>query len=204
MKNLFGIFLLSAVSTVSLTAGQAPALRKAPELAFTIPGEGEKLLSQYRGKVVALEFILTTCPHCQAASRDLTKYQQEMGKRGLQVIDLAINALDDMRKPNEAEEMVTAFSRNFQVGFPVGYVPRPQMLTFLGVLTNERMVVPQLVLIDRKGFIHYQTSISSGPDWDSVAKEPALHEHLEELVAAGSTTTARPKNKMVAASAPQK
>src|SRR5580700_2974247 len=114
-------------------AGEAAALRKAPELAFTLPGEGEKLLSQYRGKVVALEFILTTCPHCQAASKDLTRYQQELGARGFQVIDLAINALDDMRTPAEAEQMVNGFVRNFQVGFPVGYLPRPQMMSFLGV-----------------------------------------------------------------------
>jgi len=182
-------------------AADAPALRKAPELAFTLPGEGEKLLSQYRGKVVALEFILTTCPHCQAASHDLTKYQQDMGKRGLQVIDLAINALDDMRKPAEAEQMVTTFVRNFNVGFPVGYVPRPQMLTFLGFSPMDRMVVPQLVLIDRKGFIHYQTSAISGPDWDSVAKEPALREHLEELLNMGNSTSTHAKSKMVASAA---
>jgi peroxiredoxin len=200
VKSFLGIFLLSAVSSVSLMAGDA-ALRKAPELAFTLPGEGERLLSQYRGKVVALEFILTTCPHCQAASHDLTKYQEEMGKRGLQVIDLAINALDEMRKPFEAEQMVTAFVRNYNVGFPVGYVPRPQMLTFLGFSATDRMVVPQLVLIDRKGFIHYQTSATSGPDWDKVAKEPALREHLEELLNMGSTTSVHPKSKMVASAA---
>ena len=179
-------------------AGQSAALRKAPELAFTLPGQGEKLLSQYRGKVVALEFILTTCPHCQAASHELTKYQQDMGKRGLQVIDLAINALDDMRTPAEAEEMATTFVRTYNVGFPVGFVPRPQMLTFLGFSPVDRMVVPQLVLIDRKGFIHYQTSATSGPDWDSVAKEPALHDHLEELLSMGSSTSTHAKSKMVA------
>jgi peroxiredoxin len=182
-------------------AGESAALRKAPELAFTLPGQGEKLLSQYRGKVVVLAFILTTCPHCQAASRDLTKYQQDMGKRGLQVIDLAINALDDMRKPGEAEQLVTEFANNYQVGFPVGYVPRPQMLTFLGASPTDRMVVPQFVLIDRKGFIHYQTSASSGPDWDSVAKEPALREHIEELLAMGNSTSAHSKSKMVASAA---
>lgn len=178
---------------------QAAELRKAPELAFTIPGEGERLLSQYRGKVVALEFILTTCPHCQAASHELTKYQAELGKRGLQVIDLAINALDNMHKPAEADQMVMDFVRTYQVGFPVGYLPRPQMMSFLGVSPAERMVVPQLVLIDRKGFIHYQTSANSGPDWDSVAKEPAVRQHIEELLNMSSTTSA--KNKMVATSA---
>jgi thiol-disulfide isomerase/thioredoxin len=198
MKSVFGILLLSAVSTVSLIGAEAPALRKAPELAFTVPGQGEKLLSQYRGKVVALEFILTTCPHCQAASHELTKYQQEMGKRGLQIIDLAINALDDMRQPSEAEQIVTQFSRTFEVGFPVGYLPRPQMLSFLGFSPTDRMVVPQLVLIDRKGFIHYQTSATSGPDWDYVAKEPALREHIEELLSMNNNTSARSKSRMVA------
>ena len=201
MKSVIGIFLLSAVSTVSLTAAEGAALRKAPELAFTLPGQGERLLSQYRGKVVALEFILTTCPHCQAASRDLTKYQQELGNRGFQVIDLAINALDDMRTPAQAEDIVNAFVHNYQVGFPVGYVPRPQMISFLGA-SSERMVVPQLVLIDRKGFIHYQTSMSSGPDWDRVATEPALRQHIDELLAIGSGTAgAHAKTKMVASSA---
>ena len=205
VKSVFGILLISAVSTASLTAGESAPLRKAPELAFTIPGQGERLLSQYRGKVVALEFILTTCPHCQASSHELTKYQQEMGKRGLQVIDLAINALDDMRKPAEAEQMVAAFRQNFQVGFPVGYVPRAQMLSFLGFSPVDRMVVPQLVLIDRKGFIHYQTSAISGPDWDAVAKEPALREHLEELLAFGNgaRTSTRAKGKMVASVHPR-
>lgn len=179
--------------------------RKAPELAFTIPGEGQRLLSQYRGKVVALEFIMTTCPHCQAASKEMTKYQEEFGKRGLQVIDLAINALDGMGGTSEAEEMVTRFKTTFAVGFPVGYVPRAQMTTFMGFSLLDRMVVPQLVLIDRKGIIHYQTPATSGPAWDAVMKEPALRQHLEELLAMGNgpVTTTHPKSKMVASAAKQ-
>ena len=201
MKSVFGFIILSAVSTVSLLAGDVVVPRKAPELAFTIPGEGEKLLSQYRGKVVALEFIMTTCPHCQAASHDMTKYQEEFGKRGLQVIDLAINALDGTGGPTEANEMVTRFKNNFQVGFPVGYLPRVQMMTFMGFTPADRMVVPQLVLIDRKGIIHYQTPAISGPQWESVMKEPYLREHLEELLALGNSTASRAKSKMVASAA---
>jgi hypothetical protein len=153
-----------------------------------------------------LEFILTTCPHCQAASHELTRYQQEFGSRGLQVIDVAINALDNMRKPAEADMMVSEFSRAFQVGFPVGYIPRDQMMSFLGVSPTELMVVPQLVLIDRKGYIHYQTSAKSGPAWDSVATEPALRQHLEEMMAPANSAThsTRAKSKMVASRATQK
>ncbi len=201
MKSLFGFLLLSAVSTVSLLAGDVVVPRKAPELAFTIPGEGQKLLSQYRGKVVALEFIMTTCPHCQAASRDMTKYQAEFGGRGLQVIDLAINALDGTGGPSEAAEMVTRFKNSFQVGFPVGYLPRAEMMNFMGFTLADRMVVPQLALIDRKGIIHYQTPAVSGPQWESVMKEPGLREHLEELLAMGNSTATRSKSKIVASAA---
>ena len=70
---------------VSLLASAGQALRKAPELSFNIPGKGPQLLSQYRGKVVALSFIFTTCPHCQAESKVMTKFQQEFASRGLQV-----------------------------------------------------------------------------------------------------------------------
>jgi hypothetical protein len=205
VKSLIEIFLLAAVSGVSLFAGDVVVPRKAPELAFTIPGEGERLLSQYRGKVVALEFIYTTCPHCQEASKTMTKYQEEFGKRGLQVIDLAVNALDGMGGTSEADQMVTRFKTNFQVGFPVGYIPRIQMMTFMGFSLVDRMVVPQLVLIDRKGIIHYQTPATSSPAWDNVMKEPYLRQHLEELLAMGNgpVTSTHPKSKMVASAAKQ-
>jgi thiol-disulfide isomerase/thioredoxin len=166
--------------------------RKAPELAFTVPGQGEKLISQYRGKVVALEFILTTCPHCQAASRTMSKFQQEYGSRGLQVLDVAINALDDGRTPAQASQMVQNFANEFQVAFPVGFTTRDQMLTFMGFSLMDRFVVPQLVLIDRKGIIHYQTP----PLGDEHAmQEDVIRQRLEELLSLGAGSSG-PVNKM--------
>ena len=71
MKLLTSIVALSLAAAYLIADPATP--RKAPELAFTLAGQGDKLLSQYRGKVVALEFILTTCPHCQASSHTMTK-----------------------------------------------------------------------------------------------------------------------------------
>lgn len=174
----------------ALSFGQTEQLHKAPELAFTIPSEGQKLLSQYRGKVVALEFILTTCPHCQAASREMTKYQQEYGSRGFQALDLAINALDEGRTDAQAAQMVQMFALNFQVGFPVGYVPRDQMMAFMEFTMADRMVVPQLVLIDKRGYIHYQTPASDASgEWGKLMQPAAIQQHIEELLALGTGTT---------------
>jgi thiol-disulfide isomerase/thioredoxin len=188
------ILLLSAA--VALLAGRLPAadnpaIRKAPELAFNIPGEGQKLLSQYRGKVVALEFILTTCPHCQAASHVMTKFQQEYGPRGFQALDVAINGLDENRTPDQADTLVKIFQTNFQVGFPVGWIPRDQMMAFMGFSMADRMVVPQLVLIDRKGYIHYQTPAGDSAAWTSLMNDDAIRQHIEELLALSSNSAAK-------------
>jgi thiol-disulfide isomerase/thioredoxin len=102
--------LLLALSVGSLFAADGPAPRKAPELAFTLPGVGPKLLSQYRGKVVAIEFIMTTCPHCQAAAKVMTQYQKDYGSRGYQSIDLAINVLANNASPASASQQVSAFA----------------------------------------------------------------------------------------------
>ncbi|MBV8551022.1 MAG: TlpA family protein disulfide reductase [Acidobacteriaceae bacterium] len=184
--------LFAAAALLLLSAwlfADANPIRKAPELAFTIPGQGEKLLSQYRGKVVALEFILTTCPHCQAASRVMTQFQQEFGPRGLQCIDLAINALDEGRTPDQASQMAADFQRNFQVGFPVGYIARDPMMAFMGFSVLQRMVVPQMVLIDRNGNIHYQTPASDSEDWTKLMNESTIRQHIEELLAIPVSST---------------
>lgn len=191
MKRI--LILSAAVALIAgcLPAADNPGLRKAPELAFNMPGEGQKLLSQYRGKVVALEFILTTCPHCQAASHVMTKFQEEYGPRGFQALDLAINGLDENRTPDQADALVKAFQTNFQVGFPVGWIPRDQMMAFMGFSMADRMVVPQLVLIDRKGNIHYQTPAGNTDDWVKLMSDDTLRQHIEELLALGNTTASK-------------
>ena len=177
-KFLISVAAIS-VLTGSLIAADAPPLRKAPELSVAIPGQGQRQLSDYRGKVVALEFIFTTCPHCQAASKLMSKLQDEYGPRGLQVIDVAIN-------PN-ADLLVENFAKDFHTTFPVGWTTPQQMQAFMGFGDN-RYVVPQFVLIDRKGYIHYQTPALSGDDWTKLMAESAIRQHIEELL--GSNTSA--------------
>ena len=147
--------LLGALSVVAFACASfgedtlAPAIRKAPEVAFTVPGQGQKLLSQYRGKVVALEFIETWCPHCQAASHVMSRFQNEYGAKGFQALDLAFSENEDLK--------VADFAKEQQTQFPVGWTTRDQALAFLGLSAVQRFVVPQLILIDREGMIHYQT-----------------------------------------------
>ncbi len=177
--------ILVSLASVALLAGLSMAAdtgaeRKAPELAFNIPGQGQKLLSQYRGKVVALEFIFTTCPHCQAASKVMDKFQQEFGARGFQALDVAVNDNADLK--------VQDFAKDFQVDFPVGWTLRDQMIAFMG-WTSTYYVVPQLVLIDREGYIHYQTPEREDASWEKLMNPDAIHQHIEELLSENSSAS---------------
>ena len=178
MKALFVIVLLMEVILGSAAVSE-PALRKSPELAFTLPDQGQKLISQYRGKVVALEFILTTCPHCQAASRVMTGMQERYGKQGFQALDVAVDPNADLRIEN--------FHKDYQVNFPVGWASIDQMMAYMGF--TERPVVPQLVLIDRNGNIHYQTPRLG--DSDSM-KEEVISSRIEELLKQSRERSSRP------------
>ncbi|MGH9584495.1 MAG: TlpA family protein disulfide reductase [Bryobacteraceae bacterium] len=188
MRNIAICIAGLAFAAGSLLAQNTSARRKAPEFAFSIPGHGQKLLSQYRGKVVALEFIFTTCPHCQAAAKLMTKFQQEYGPRGLQVIDVAVN--------QNADLLVDDFARDFHVNFPVGWALRDQAASFMNFASGY-FVVPQLALIDRKGYIRYQTPATETPDWDKLMNEPSLRRHIQDLLSqGGSASTHRGDNRV--------
>lgn len=180
MKRIRSLLAILVLSLFRIGAAEPTTVHQAPELAFKVPGQGEVLLSHYKGQVVALEFIKTTCAHCQAASRLMTQMQRQYGSRGFQAVDVAINALDEGENEAQANLLVETFSRNFQVGFPVGWVTRDQFLRFTGFSVMELTVVPQLVIIDRRGNIRYQTPARG----DEVSmKEATIRGRLEELLA---------------------
>ena len=174
MKKILVLFAGLSLLSGSLIADDLEVVHKAPSLTFTIPGSGQKTLADYLGKVVALEFIFTTCPHCQAASHVMSKFQEQYASRGLQVLDVAVN-------PN-ADLLVENFSKDYQVKFPVGWTPDSNMTAFMGFQPG-RYVVPQLVLIDRKGFIHYQTPSTEDAKWDAMMKEDSIRQRIEQLLA---------------------
>lgn len=172
-------FAATVACLVAAQFASAEEPRKAPELAFTVPGQGTKLLSQYKGKVVSLEFIFTTCPHCQAATKLMEEFQKEFGPRGFQAIDVAVN--------DNADLLVENFAKDFQVNFPVGWVLRDQMISFMG-WTDPYFVVPQQVMIDRKGMIRYQTPQREDANWDKLMNKDTIRQHIEELVGGGSAS----------------
>jgi len=126
-----------------------PVPRKSPEFTLTTAADKQSLLSSYRGKVVVIGFIYTTCPHCQAFSMVLEKLYKELGPRGFQPIDIAWN--------ENAKLMIGDFAQHLGITFPMFYSTYDPVMSYMGFSIMDRPVVPLVVVIDKKGMIRAQS-----------------------------------------------
>ncbi len=96
--------LLVFVPVIAL--GQEPAQLRIKDI------QGRYLsLSDYRGKVVLINFWATWCPPCRKEIPDLIKYQRDYRKQGLQVIGVTY--------PPQTLAEVRRFVRRARVNYPV-------------------------------------------------------------------------------------
>lgn len=159
--------------------------RPAPEFVIRPVNGPQILLSKYRGKVIALEFLQTTCPHCQNCSALLNNFYKEYGPRGFQPVGVAFNDFAAMLVPD--------YVSSLQLTFPVGIGTREEVMSYLQFPMVERMYVPQLIFIDRKGIIRAQY----GGDNDFFKNEEAnMRAQIESLLKepAERPRTAAPKS----------
>jgi peroxiredoxin len=144
-RLLVGLASVSFIATM-LFAAQIP--RPAPELTFSLPGGKQMNLSSFKGKVVALEFLLTTCPHCKKCSSSMQRVYEKLGNRGFQPVGVAIN--------DRALDLVPGFINELQLTFPVGASAHNKAVDFLQHPVMLTLMMPQLVIIDKKGSIRAQ------------------------------------------------
>ena len=139
------LIVVLALTGAALTAA-AQAARPSPAIEIRV-GNAPLDLSQYRGKVVALAFIDTNCPHCQDLTRTLIPISRGYGPRGVQVVECAFN--------DGAEGLLPRFIQQFQPPFPVGWTTRSAVLSYLqiSILDTRPLYVPHMVFIDRRGLI---------------------------------------------------
>jgi thiol-disulfide isomerase/thioredoxin len=171
-----------ALAAPTLTAADIP--RTPDELAITLAGGKQVTLSQYKGKVVAVLFILTTCPHCEAAVQCLMQDQKEFGPRGFQAIASAIE--------EQAETSVPEFIRRLKPPFPVGYSGLKPSMDFMQHPPKETPHMPLIAFIDRRGILRAQYE-GMEPFFvpDRMARN--IHDKIAALLGAGAPAKAQPK-----------
>lgn len=172
------LLAVAGILLTGLMAAAAEVPRQAPEYAFNYPGGRQDLLSKYKGKVVALEFLFTTCPHCQTSARTLSKLQREYGSKGFQAIGVAINPNPD----------IASFTQQYATGFPVATGTRDSAMSFLQhSYMAPNFYVPQMVFIDKKGVIRGQYG---GTDpFLGQNHEANMRGMIEKLLAEGGGST---------------
>jgi peroxiredoxin len=139
--------VLAALLCAALASG-ADVPRPAPEFAIRLMDGTDMLLSQQRGKVVCLLFILTTCPHCQKLVGTMSKLQNELGPQGLVTMAGATQDMPSLYIPD--------FIRDFKPAFPVGGADRNLAMQFMQHDPHYIFYNPTMTLIDRSGVIRAQ------------------------------------------------
>ena len=122
---------LTLVVCLSVAAFAQPALpRAAEDFRITDPSGKTLTVSECRGKVVVMQFLYTTCSHCQETARMLSTLEKEFGPRGLQVIGVAFNP--EAQRPG----VIGDFMKTNDVAFPVGAATPDAALAFLQAAGN--------------------------------------------------------------------
>src|SRR5580658_5849263 len=132
MRSLILSSVLVALGAAAFAGGPIP--RPAPPLDFTDSTGKHIVLSNYKGKVVVVQFLLTTCPHCQRFSQLLDELQADYGPKGFQALGAAVN--------EATPEMAKDYQTKYAQAFPVGPPPENLVRPFLGMSVMERPGFP--------------------------------------------------------------
>ena len=178
------LFALTLPAFVVPASAMPPVPRKSPEFTITDTSGKQMLLSSFKGKIVVMPLMFTTCPHCQHEAQMLTKLMKEFPT--VQMLGVAFN---DANGP-----MVSQFVKEFGVGFPVGYASRDSVVSYLGLSVMDRWVVPQIAVIDKAGNIVAQSLATGSPELQDEAYMRTLIGKLVKGVPVSTTTSsAAPK-----------
>src|SRR6266849_6098950 len=131
-----------------LTAAYAITPRPLADIPIPTPDAKKINLRQYRGKVLLVALISTSCGDCIKTIDILNGIQKDLGKRGLQVVAAAIE--------DSAAYNVGGLVARYRPIFPVGYLERDAAIKFLDVARDTRPFVPVLMYVDGKGTVRFQ------------------------------------------------
>jgi len=132
-------YLTAATAGDAYTVSQTQE-RPAPDFTLKDVNGNDVKLSDYKGKVVVLNFWATWCPPCRKEIPDFIELQKTYEAQGLQFIGIA---LDDEGLPK-----VQAFLKTLPIPYPTLIADKNVVQKY-----GEMNAIPVTYLIDRKGVI---------------------------------------------------
>lgn len=133
-------FLIPFACALALCA--ADGLRRAP--GFALPDSRMQVfdLYDYHGKVVLLEFMQTTCPHCANFADVLREVEQKYGSK--------VQILSVVKAPEDNSNTVAQFVIGHRINYPVLFDAGQMAYSYL---RSTNLQFPHVYLIDGEGYI---------------------------------------------------
>ena len=131
---LTALLLLPSVSVVAQSSSPPASLRLKD-----IHGRWLSL-SNYKGKVVLINFWATWCPPCRQEIPDLIKMQRQYQSKGLQIIGITY--------PPQKLSEVRGFARKLRMNYPIALGTKESKTRFTSSET-----LPMTIVIDRDGVV---------------------------------------------------
>jgi thiol-disulfide isomerase/thioredoxin len=113
---------------------------KAPDFTLTSTSGKKINLSDYKGKIVILDFWATWCGPCRMGVPDLVSIQKEYKDK---VVVIGIS-LDDQRTMSD----IAPFMKQYGVNYPIVYGTNKVVMDYGNI-----EAIPTSFVIDKKGFI---------------------------------------------------
>lgn len=114
----------------------------APKLVLSDIKGARRQLSQFKGKVVVVNFWATWCAPCKGEMPEFTKVYAVYRDRGVEFLGAA-------NEPRSSRPKVEAFMRDFAIQFPVWLEVSEENLAAFGVGPG----IPGTVIVDKEGRI---------------------------------------------------
>jgi len=135
--------LASLICVGVLTAASCTRNPAYPGVAgWTLQNDQRARLSDYKGKVVVLDFYATWCEPCREETPHLVQLQRQFQQQGLQVIGLNVGGADDRAE-------IPAYASEFGIEYPLGLPDDEIVEKYLGDNGN----IPQVFVFDREGHL---------------------------------------------------
>jgi thiol-disulfide isomerase/thioredoxin len=125
-------------TAASPTAAKAPPDFEVPKL-----DGGSFKLSNYKGKVLVLDFWATWCPPCRDGIPQLVRIDKELRDKGVEIVGLHI---DDQGR--SSPQAIRNFVKQFGINYTVGMANSDMFIAYLG---EKETAIPQTLVFDRNG-----------------------------------------------------
>jgi peroxiredoxin len=164
---------LSIASGILLFASGELSNRRAPGFALPDLGYNHTYdLQDYRGKVVIIDIMSTTCPHCMLMSTTLEQVKSKYGDK-VQVLSVVL--------PPDTADTVAKYIKTNNITVPILYDMGQMTISYFNAKPGQGQInVPHIFLVDKQGMI--RNDFQYDDKSKAVFEGPGLFGEIDKLL----------------------